>query len=79
VLTPTRGPEATLEELDRLGDDVTSYQPAWAVRAQALAALGRNAEAAECHARAAGLTEDPAVREHLLAQADTLRAARREG
>ncbi len=78
VLTMTRGPGAAIEELDRLGPDVATYQPAWAVRAQALAALGQRAEAADCYATAAGLAEDPAVREHLLALADRPRGAQGE-
>jgi len=47
-------------------DDVSSYQPYWAVRAHLLQRLGKTSEAAEAFDRAIGLAEDPAVREFLL-------------
>jgi RNA polymerase sigma-70 factor (ECF subfamily) len=51
---------------------VAQYQPYWATRAHVLALLGRDSEAATDYARAAGLTEDAAVREFLLSQRRTL-------
>ena len=43
-----------------------SYQPWWSARAHLLARLGRDGEARDAFAAAAGLTEDPAVRAWLL-------------
>jgi RNA polymerase sigma-70 factor (ECF subfamily) len=51
---------------------VAQYQPYWATRAHVLALLGRDCEAATDYARAAGLTEDAAVREFLLSRRRTL-------
>src|SRR6266550_2060651 len=62
-----RGPEAGLAVLHGTDpDDVSSYQPYWAVRAHLLQRLGKTSEAAEAFDRAIGLAEDPAVREFLL-------------
>lgn len=47
---------------------VERYQPYWAVRAFLLAELGQAEGAASAYERAAGLSEDPAVRRWLLAQ-----------
>jgi RNA polymerase sigma-70 factor (ECF subfamily) len=44
------------------------YQPYWAVRAYSLAQIGDLVAAAHCYTKAAGLTEDAAVRAYLLAQ-----------
>ena len=61
------GPEAGLAVLDRTDpDDVSGYQPYWAVRAHLLQRLGKTSEAAEAFDRAIGLAEDPAVRLFLL-------------
>jgi predicted RNA polymerase sigma factor len=61
------GAEAGLAVLDGIDrDDVSGYQPYWAVRAHLLQRLGKAAEAAEAFDRAVGLAEDPAVREFLL-------------
>jgi predicted RNA polymerase sigma factor len=61
------GAEAGLAALDAIDpDDITAYQPYWAVRAHLLQRLGKTPEAWEAFDRAIGLTEDPAVREFLL-------------
>lgn len=58
---------AVLEELplDRVG----SYQPYWAARGHLLELLNRKMEAEEAFIRAAGLTDDPALRAHLFKRA----------
>ena len=62
-----RGPEAGLAVLDAIDpDDVSAYQPYWAVRAHLLQRLGKTSEAADAFDRAIGLAEDPAVRQFLL-------------
>ena len=61
------GPEAGLAVLDGIDpDDVSGYQPYWAVRAHLLQRLGKTSEAADAFDRAIGLAEDPAVRQFLL-------------
>ncbi|MBC7843486.1 MAG: hypothetical protein H7099_14285 [Gemmatimonadaceae bacterium] len=45
---------------------VHAYQPWWALRAHLLAAVGRHDEARDARVRAAGMTQDPAVRAYLL-------------
>jgi predicted RNA polymerase sigma factor len=61
------GPEAGLSALEGIDlDDVSAYQPYWAVRAHLLQRLGKAAEALDAFDRAIGLTEDPAVRQFLL-------------
>ena len=61
------GPAAGLEAADTLPLAVVAeYQPWWALRAHLLSLLGRSEEAASARVRAAGLTEDPAVRDFLL-------------
>jgi RNA polymerase sigma-70 factor (ECF subfamily) len=47
-------------------DEVSGYQPYWAVRAHLLQRLGKTREAADAYDRAIGLAEDPAVKEFLL-------------
>jgi len=62
-----RGPEAGLAVVDAIDpDDVSAYQPYWAVRAHLLQRLGKTSEAADAFDRAIGLAEDPAVRQFLL-------------
>lgn len=58
---------AALEEIpaDRTGD----YQPYWAVRGHILRLLNREDEARKAFARAASLTDDPALRQYLLRRA----------
>jgi len=61
------GPEAGLAMLDGIDrNDVSGYQPYWAVRAHLLQRLGKPSEAAEAFGRAIGLAEDPAVRRFLV-------------
>jgi len=62
-----QGPEGGLAVLDRIDlDEVSGYQPYWAVRAHLLQRLGKTSEAADAFDRAIGLAEDPAVRQFLL-------------
>ncbi len=63
------GPEAALARLDPIADDARSYQPWWAVRAHALSRSG-SPEASAAFERAAGMTDDPAIRAYLLAKCD---------
>jgi len=61
------GPEAGLAVLDGIDlDNVSAYQPYWAVRAHLLQRLGKTSEAAHAFDQAIGLAEDPAVRQFLL-------------
>ncbi|MGH9758643.1 MAG: RNA polymerase sigma factor [Candidatus Acidiferrales bacterium] len=61
------GPETGLAVLDAIDpDDVSSYQPYWAVRAHLLQRLGKTSQASAAFDRAVGLAEDPAVRQFLL-------------
>jgi predicted RNA polymerase sigma factor len=67
AIAETNGPGAGLAVLDAISlDDVSGYQPYWAVRAHLLQRLGRKTEALDAYGRAIGLAEDPAVREFLL-------------
>jgi predicted RNA polymerase sigma factor len=67
ALAEAKGAEAGLAALDGIDpDDVSAYQPYWAVRAHLLQRLGKTPEALDAFDRAIGLTEDPAVREFLL-------------
>jgi predicted RNA polymerase sigma factor len=67
AIAEANGPEAGLEVLDAIAlDDVSGYQPYWAVRAHLLQKLGNKPEALDAYNRAIGLAEDPAVREFLL-------------
>jgi predicted RNA polymerase sigma factor len=62
-----KGAAAGLAALDGIDpDDVSTYQPYWAVRAHLLQRLGKTPEALDAFDRATGLTEDPAVRQFLL-------------
>ena len=61
------GPEPGLAVLDGIDpDDISAYQPYWAVRAHLLQRLGKTSEAVDAFDRAIGLAEDPAVRQFLL-------------
>jgi len=67
AIAETNGPEAGLAVLDAIeSDDISGYQPYWAVRAHLLQWLGKTPEALDAYDRAIGLAEDPAVREFLL-------------
>jgi RNA polymerase sigma-70 factor (ECF subfamily) len=58
---------AALEEIP--ATRVADYQPYWAARGHLLRLLNRKDEAAEAFKRAAGLTDDSALRDHLLLRA----------
>lgn len=67
AVAESNGPEAGLKLLEVMDtDDVSTYQPYWAVRAHLLQKLGKSTEATEAYDRAIGLAEDPAVKEFLL-------------
>ncbi len=69
ALAETRGAEAALAMIDKIpASQVTAYQPYWALRADLLRRLQRTKESREAYQRAAGLTEDPAIRRFLLAR-----------
>ena len=71
-LGEARGPEAGLSALDGMpSEDVTSYQPYWALRGHLLKRLGRMAEAKGVFERAMALSQDPAVRDFLRDSFDT--------
>jgi predicted RNA polymerase sigma factor len=73
AVSEAAGPEAGLAVLDGIDpDDVSAYQPYWAVRAHVLRRLGKTSEAIGAYDRAIGLAEDPAVREFLLQKRATL-------
>lgn len=61
------GPEAGLAALPP--EPVPAFQPWWAARGDLLARAGRRDEAAEAFARAAELSDDEAVRRHLVGRA----------
>jgi RNA polymerase sigma-70 factor, ECF subfamily len=61
--------EDGLAALDKVPEDFhKTYQPWWAVRAHLLAGIGNWNGASACYLKAAGLTEDHAVRAYLLAR-----------
>jgi RNA polymerase sigma-70 factor (ECF subfamily) len=67
AVAEAKGAEAGLVALDEIAaDDVSAYQPYWALRAHLLQQLGRTSGASDAFDRAIGLTEDPAVRDFLL-------------
>jgi predicted RNA polymerase sigma factor len=67
AVSEANGPEAGLAVLDGIAlEDVSGYQPYWAVRAHLLQRLGKTPESLEAFDQAIGLAEDPAVRQFLL-------------
>jgi predicted RNA polymerase sigma factor len=67
AVAEANGPEAGLVVLDGINpDDISAYQPYWAVRAHLLQRLGKTSEATDAFDRAIGLAEDLAVRQFLL-------------
>jgi predicted RNA polymerase sigma factor len=67
AVAEAKGAEAGLARLDAIDpDNISAYQPYWAVRAHLLQRLGKTPEALDAYDRAIGLTEDPAVRQFLL-------------
>ncbi|HMG36478.1 MAG TPA: DUF6596 domain-containing protein [Blastocatellia bacterium] len=60
------GPEAALQELDRIADArLLEYQPYWAARAELLSNMGSVDKARHAYEIAIGLERDPAVRRFL--------------
>ncbi|MEI8145245.1 MAG: DUF6596 domain-containing protein [Alphaproteobacteria bacterium] len=68
ALAEAGAPHDALARLDHLAKDAQSYQPYFAARARVMTLLGKIDEADEAFRHAAGLTADPAIRTHLLAQ-----------
>lgn len=69
ALAHARGPEIGLAALEELPTErLVNHQPYWSAKAHLLAELGRNREARDAYTKAIGLTEEPAVREFLLAR-----------
>ncbi len=67
AVAEAKGAEAGLAALDGIApNDISAYQPYWAVRAHLLQRIGKTSEAVNAFDRAIGLTEDPAVRQFLL-------------
>jgi predicted RNA polymerase sigma factor len=67
AVAEAKGAEAGLARLDGIDtEDISTYQPYWAVRAHLLQQLGKTPDALDAFDRAIGLTEDPAVRQFLL-------------
>ena len=72
VIAESHGPDEGLAMLDRV-EGTESYQPAFAVRAHCLAALGRTAEALAAYDAAIALCTDLPSRRWLLAKTESLR------
>jgi RNA polymerase sigma-70 factor (ECF subfamily) len=67
AVAEAQGAEAGLAALDGIDpDDISTYQPYWAVRAHLLQRLAKTREALDAFDRAISLTEDRAVRQFLL-------------
>jgi RNA polymerase sigma-70 factor (ECF subfamily) len=67
AIAEMNGPDAGLAVLDAIPlDEISGYQPYWAVRAHLLQLAGKRPECLEAYDRAIGLAEDPAVRQFLL-------------
>ena len=67
ALLQSGDPQAAFRELESIAQsDFTNYQPYWAAKAQTLFALGNPSEASAAAERAAGLTQDAAVRRFLI-------------
>jgi RNA polymerase sigma-70 factor (ECF subfamily) len=69
------GPEAALDELNKVADDsrLSEYQPYWAARAELLARSGAHREAHQAYEMAIGLERDDAVRRFLRQRQAALR------
>jgi predicted RNA polymerase sigma factor len=61
---------AALEQIS--ADQTSDYQPYWAARGHLLQLLNRKDKAREAFIRAASLTDDPALREHLFKRASNI-------
>ncbi len=67
ALAQAGNPAAGLAALDAIpADSVITYQPYWAARGHLLHLLKRNGEARQAWERAAGLTDEPALRKYLV-------------
>lgn len=76
ALAEARGDEKGLAALDAIAqDEVTAYQPYWALRGHLLSRLGRAEAARQAYERAIGLSEDPAPRAFLTARMTALMEA----
>jgi predicted RNA polymerase sigma factor len=74
ALAQAGNPSAGMNALDALPQSsVINYQPVWAARGHLLRLLNRNQEARDAFTRAASLTDDPALREHLSKRASERR------
>lgn len=66
AIAQANGPASGFGALEQIPSDHTAdYQPYWAARGHLLQLLNRMDEAREALNRAAGLTDDPALREYL--------------
>jgi RNA polymerase sigma-70 factor (ECF subfamily) len=73
ALSQTDGPQAALNALDALPEDrIATHQPYWATRAHILQRAGETNAARAAYDRAAGLTNDAAIRNYLLTRRATL-------
>jgi predicted RNA polymerase sigma factor len=73
AVAKAQGAGQGLALLDQLGATETgNYQAYWALRGHLLQRLNRKLEAVQAYERAVGLTEDPAVRDFLLAKSAAL-------
>ena len=68
VTAEVEGPASGLALLDADADRTVRFQPAWATRAELLARLGRDAEAATAYDHAIALTHETPERRHLEAR-----------
>ncbi len=70
ALAQAGNPAAGWRALEAIpAERITNYQPYWAARGHLLLLLDRNAEARAAWERAAGLTDDPSLREYLARRA----------
>lgn len=68
ALAEVRGTEAGLGALEAIpNESIATYQPYWALKAHLLERIGRDDEAQQAFERAIGLSEEPAVRDFLVA------------
>jgi RNA polymerase sigma-70 factor, ECF subfamily len=78
ALAQASDPATGLAALEQIpADRIVNYQPYWAARGHLLHLLNRKDEAQEAFTRAASLTDDPALREHLLKRWGTIDCASR--
>ena len=74
ALSETEGPHAALAAIEDLKTDkrMVDYQPYWAARGHLAKAAGRKDEAYDALTMAMGLATDPAIRQYLKHQLDSL-------